>query len=246
MKLVLIGYGQMGKAVAAAAIARNHEIVLTVASANSAEINRLAEYDADVALEFSRPDTVFDNVCKCLEARIPVVCGTTGWGDRIMTAKDLATHYNTGFLYASNFSLGVNIFFEINKKLAALMQHLPQYTVSIKEIHHTRKKDAPSGTAITLAEQIISEGNARHLSGWQLVAEGEAPTNERLPIVAHRAGDVPGTHSIRYDDATDSIEIIHTAKNRNGFALGAVLAAEFICGKKGVFTMQDVLAGTIV
>ena len=231
MKIALLGYGRMGKTIEQIAIQRGHEIVLKVDE-------NTKEYDikiADIAIDFSIPSVAFENISNCLNNSIPVVCGTTGWLAKFEEAKDLCKQKSGGFIYASNFSLGVNIFFELNEKLAKMMSNLEQYEISLEEIHHTKKLDAPSGTAITLAEGIIKNTNKEN---WALNV-----TNNKteIPIIAKRIDDVPGTHSIEYKSATDTIEIKHTAHSRDGFALGAVVAAEWLVGKKGVFTMKDVL-----
>jgi 4-hydroxy-tetrahydrodipicolinate reductase len=195
---------------------------------------------ADVAIEFSSPAAALKNVQTCLDAGIPVVCGTTGWNQYIVQAKEHCMATDGSFLYASNFSIGVNLFFELNRQLAALMNDWPDYDVSISETHHTGKKDAPSGTAITLAEQVLE--NIKSKKHWHSTWQNTEQTNpEILPVHSFRKEDVPGTHSVRYASEIDDIEIIHTAHSRKGFALSAVLAAEFIKNRKGVFTMRDVL-----
>jgi 4-hydroxy-tetrahydrodipicolinate reductase len=190
---------------------------------------------ADVAIEFTRPDSAWENVQQCLSAGVNVVCGTTGWNEHLKEAQAKAREHNAAFLQASNFSIGVNIFFEVNKLLATLMIKCPGYDVTIDETHHTQKKDVPSGTAITLAEQIIQNLGKKK---WALNDFNEEGA---IPIFAHRVENVPGTHSIRYSSPIDDIEITHTAHNRDGFALGAVMAAEYINGRHGVFSMKDVL-----
>ena len=230
MKIALLGYGKMGKTIEQIAVARGHEIVLKIDNAET-------PYDitiADVAIEFSTPNSAFANISNSLTYKVPVVAGTTGWLSQYNEAVALCKAQQTAFLYASNFSIGVNVFFALNKTLAKLMLGLKEYEVAIEEIHHTQKLDAPSGTAITLAEGIIAETDK---AGWHLDTAGE---NE-IPIVAKRIDSTPGTHIITYSSEVDTIEIKHTAHNRNGFALGAVLAAEWIVGKQGVFTMSDVL-----
>ncbi|MBM0654143.1 4-hydroxy-tetrahydrodipicolinate reductase [Capnocytophaga genosp. AHN8471] len=230
MKIALLGYGKMGKTIEQIAVARGHEIVLKIDNAET-------PYDitiADVAIEFSTPNSAFANISNSLTHKVPVVAGTTGWLSQYNEAVALCKAQQTAFLYASNFSIGVNVFFALNKTLAKLMSGLKEYEVAIEEIHHTQKLDAPSGTAITLAEGIIAETDK---AGWHLDTAGE---NE-IPIVAKRIDSTPGTHIITYNSEVDTIEIKHTAHNRNGFALGAVLAAEWIVGKQGVFTMSDVL-----
>ena len=236
MKIALIGYGKMGKTIEQVALIRGHEIVLKITSANQHQMDTEHLQLADVAIEFTRPESARENVLKCLAAGINVVCGTTGWNESLEDACKSTQTHKVAFLHASNFSVGVNIFFEVNKLLAALMNSQPEYSVSIEETHHTQKKDAPSGTAITLAEQIIPA--IERLKGWSLNTEDDSST---LPIIAHRIENVPGTHKISYSSAIDIIDIIHTAHNRDGFALGAVLAAEYIMDKKGIFTMKDVL-----
>jgi 4-hydroxy-tetrahydrodipicolinate reductase len=236
MKIALIGYGKMGKTIEQVAIKRGHEIVLRITSANKQDMDAAHLRNADVAIEFTRPEFAKEHVITCLHAGISVVSGTTGWNSGLDSAREAALANKLAFLHASNFSIGVNIFFEVNKMLARLMSGHPEYIASMVETHHTQKKDAPSGTAITLAEQIIERTDS--LSEWKLQ---DKATPGALPITALRIDDVPGTHKISYDSAIDSIEITHTAHNREGFALGAVLAAEFIAGRQGVFTMQDVL-----
>ncbi|KAB1067703.1 4-hydroxy-tetrahydrodipicolinate reductase [Tamlana haliotis] len=231
MKIALLGYGKMGKTIEQIAINRGHEIVLTIDKNDS-------DYDisqADVAIDFSIPTVAFNNISKCLNNNVPVISGTTGWLDHYDEAVALCKEKNGAFIYASNYSLGVNIFFELNKTLAKMMSTLKQYNISMEEIHHTQKLDAPSGTAISLAEDVIAQ-NANY-KGWKL-DEGDETT---IPIVAKRIEDVPGTHTVAYDSEVDTINIEHIAHNRQGFALGAVVAAEWIIGKAGVFTMNDVL-----
>ena len=236
MKIALIGYGKMGKTIEQVALKRGHEIVLKITTANQHQMDTEHLQLADVAIEFTRPESARENVLKCLAAGINVVCGTTGWNESLEDACKSTQTHNVAFLHASNFCVGVNIFFEVNKLLASLMNSQPEYSVSIEETHHTQKKDAPSGTAITLAEQIIPA--IERLKGWSLNTEDDRAT---LPIIAHRIENVPGTHKISYSSSIDTIDIIHTAHNRDGFALGAVLAAEYIMGKNGIFTMKDVL-----
>lgn len=231
MKIALVGYGKMGKIIDEIATRRNHEIVARLnESPNSENLNK-----ADVVIEFSNPEVAFNNIKTCLENKIPVICGTTGWLDSKPEIEKIAAENNTAFLYGSNFSLGVNLFFALNEKLADLMKNFPEYHVQLEEIHHTHKKDAPSGTAISLAEGIIK--NDQRFEGWKL---DETKENE-LGIFAIREDEVPGTHSVFYRSEVDEIEIKHTAYSRNGFALGAVIAAEWIQGKTGNFSMNDVL-----
>jgi 4-hydroxy-tetrahydrodipicolinate reductase len=236
MKIAIIGYGKMGKAIAEIAEQRGHSIVLKIDRSNLDEFNPENLSKADVAIEFTGPHSAFDNINACLENNIPVISGSTGWADRLDEMKNKSAKKNTGFVYASNFSVGVNIFFEINKKLASLMAPHNEYDVSVEETHHTQKLDAPSGTAITLAEQILKEVKRKK----QWVNEiGNNP--DELEIISRRVDPAPGTHHISYSSPIDTIDIIHTAHNRKGFATGAVLAAEFIKDKKGFFTMKDVL-----
>lgn len=236
MNIALIGYGKMGKAIEEIAVAKGHDIVLRININNKDEFTVTNLQKADVAIEFTGPESAVDNICKCLEAGVPLVCGSTGWLEHWQEVEKYCMEKNGSFIYASNFSIGVNIFFEVNKKLAALMASQPAYDVSIEETHHTEKKDAPSGTAITLAEQAITSLSRK--SSW---AKEQSTDKGALIIESKRIDPAPGTHIVKYSSAVDDIEIIHTAHNRNGFAGGAVLAAEFIEGKKGIFTMKDVL-----
>jgi 4-hydroxy-tetrahydrodipicolinate reductase len=226
----------MGHAIEQIALQRGHQIVIRITSANRHELAGRELASADVAIEFTGPESGRDNVLKCLAAGVAVVSGTTGWNMHLGDAYKAANDNGAAFLHASNFSLGVNIFFEVNKLLASLMNDRTEYNTSIEETHHTQKKDAPSGTAITLAEQII--GHVDRIDHWEL---NGAAGNGNIPIIAHRLENVPGTHKIAYTSSTDDIEITHTAHNRDGFAMGAVLAAEYIAGKNGVFFMKDVL-----
>ena len=236
MKIALIGYGKMGKAIEGIAIERGHEIVLRIDAENTEALNNDNLQQADLAIEFTNPDSAINNIKQCFDAAIPVVCGTTGWLEHWDQIKADCENKNGTFLYASNFSIGVNLFFELNKKLAQLMQNRPEYNCSIEEIHHTAKKDAPSGTAITIAENIIASNPNK--KNWVL---GETADINSLSITSKRIDPAPGTHIVSYNSVIDSIEIKHTAHNRIGFATGAVLAAEFLLGKKGVYGMGDVL-----
>lgn len=236
MNIALIGYGKMGKAIEQIALERGHSIVLKIDVDNAGSLTKENLQKAQVAIEFTGPESAFSNVMKCLETGTPVVCGSTGWLQRLDEAKALCTASNGSMLVASNFSVGVNIFFELNKRLAELMQHHKEYEVSMQEIHHTAKKDAPSGTAITLAEQILKINDSKKL--W---VNRQPQSGDELSIISKREDPAPGTHSIKYYSAIDDIEIIHTAHNRQGFALGAVLAAEYIHDKHGCFAMKDVL-----
>ena len=226
----------MGKAIEGIAVERGHEIVLKINSENNHDLNKEALQLADVAIEFTNPHSAIQNITRCFDAGIPVVCGTTGWLEHWEQIKSDCENKNATLLYASNFSIGVNLFFELNKKLAQLMQNRPEYNCAIEEIHHTAKKDAPSGTAITIAENIISLNPNK--KNWVL---GETDNTDFLSITSKRIDPAPGTHIVSYNSAIDSIEIKHTAHNRIGFATGAVLAAEFVLGKKGVFGMGDVI-----
>jgi 4-hydroxy-tetrahydrodipicolinate reductase len=232
MKIALLGYGRMGKEIEKIALQRGHEIVLKIEEKQTYDITL-----ADVAIDFSIPSAAFENITHCFEKGVPVISGTTGWLDNYNEAVAICNEHQGGFIYASNFSLGVNIFFELNRQLANMMQAWEDYSISIEEIHHTKKLDAPSGTAITLAEGIIENTSKE---AWEL-DENQTLKNQTIPITAKRIPEVPGTHSIGYDSEIDSIEIKHTAHNRKGFALGAVVAAEWIVGKTGVYTMKDVL-----
>jgi 4-hydroxy-tetrahydrodipicolinate reductase len=236
MKLALIGYGKMGKAIEEIALHKGHEIVLKIGRSNIEEFNNERLSQADVAIEFTNPHSALENVKKCVEAGVPVVCGSTGWTDQLDEIKSLVADRNGSFIFASNFSVGVNIFFEVNKHLATLMSAHPDYEVILEETHHTQKKDAPSGTAITLAEQVMQQ--LKRKKRW---VNELSDLPEDLEIISQRIDPAPGTHNVRYSSAIDNIEIIHTAHNRKGFASGAVLAAEFIKDRKGVFTMKDVL-----
>lgn len=230
MKIALLGYGKMGKAIEAIAQSRGHEIVLRKSSGQP--FDGLSH--AEVAIDFSVPTSAVENISAALETGIPVISGTTGWLDNYKKMTELAEQKDGAFLYGSNFSLGVNLFFELNAYLATLMRRFPEYKVRMTEIHHTQKLDAPSGTAISLAHDIIDRSD---YSGWGL---GKAAADE-IAITAERIDKVPGTHTVYYECPVDTIEITHTAHSREGFALGAVLAAEWIIGKKGVFSMKDVL-----
>lgn len=230
MKIALLGYGKMGKVIERIALERGHEIVLKKSSTSSYE----GLENAEVAIDFSIPDSAVCNIKQCFDTNVPVICGTTGWLERYNEMVSLCESKNGSFIYGSNFSLGVNIFFELNNYLAKMMSNLKQYKVSMEEIHHTQKLDAPSGTAISLAKDIIDNSD---YTSWTL----NNPTENGILIDAKRIENVPGTHSIFYDSSVDQIEIKHTAHNREGFALGAVVAAEWLVNKKGVFTMKDVL-----
>lgn len=230
MKIALLGYGKMGKIIEQIALSRGHDIVIRATKDSQYTIT-----DADVAIEFSVPNAAVENISNCINHQIPVVSGTTGWLEHYNELVSLCKEKNGAFLYASNFSLGVNIFFEINKQLAKIMSQFEQYQVSMEEIHHTQKLDKPSGTAISLAEGIIKEHST--YSDWKL----DETSENNIPIFSKRLPEVPGTHTISYTSKVDTITISHEAHSREGFALGAVLAAEWIKNKKGVFSMKDVL-----
>jgi 4-hydroxy-tetrahydrodipicolinate reductase len=231
MKIALLGYGRMGKSIEKIAVQRGHEIVLKVDEfTKSYDIT-----EADIAIDFSIPSVAYDNISNCLNNNIPVISGTTGWLEKYQDITELCKEKNGAFIYASNYSLGVAIFFELNEYLAKMMGNLSQYDISMEEIHHTKKLDEPSGTAISLAEGIIKHTSKQN---WAL----NVTNNDlEIPIVSKRISDTPGTHSIEYKSEVDSIEIKHTAHNRQGFALGAVVAAEWLLNKTGIFTMKDVL-----
>lgn len=236
MRIALIGYGKMGQMIESIALERGHEIVLKINIDNTEDFNPSNMHRADVAIEFTSPHSAFSNVSQCLEWGVPVVSGSTGWNDRLEEAKKLCLQKGGSFLHASNFSIGVNIFFEVNKLLARLMAQHPEYEPILKEVHHTAKLDAPSGTAVTLAEQVLQ--HLPHKKSW---VNGAAQKATDLAIISERIDPAPGTHFVTYSSEIDDIEIIHTAHNRKGFALGAVLAAEFVATRKGVFSMSEVL-----
>jgi 4-hydroxy-tetrahydrodipicolinate reductase len=237
MNIALIGYGKMGKVIEQIASERGHAVNLKIDLNNINDFNKENLHKSDVAIEFTGPHSAYENVMRCLEADIPVVCGSTGWLDQYEKVTDYCTKRNGAFLYASNFSIGVNIFFELNKHLAKIMNRQAEYDIRLTEVHHTAKKDAPSGTAITLAEQVIE--NVDRKTTW---INHVAGNEHELSITSLREDPAPGTHKVLYTSKVDDIEIIHTAHSRDGFALGAVLAAEFLKDKKGIFNMKDVLA----
>jgi 4-hydroxy-tetrahydrodipicolinate reductase len=236
MKIALIGYGKMGKEIEQVAIGRGHEIVLKVDQQKSRSITPRELQQAEAAIEFSTPESAFKNILLCFDAGVPVVAGTTGWLDKMDQAKSACLSSEGTLFYASNYSIGVNIFFQLNRYLASIMNNYEEYGPSIEEIHHIHKKDSPSGTGITLAEDLLREISRKQT--WQ---EGSPTGSSVLPIDSRREGEVPGTHTVRYTSPVDAIEITHIAHNRKGFALGAVLAAEWIQGRKGVFGMNDLL-----
>ena len=231
MKIALFGYGKMGKTIERIAIERGHEIVAKI-DIDTTD-NNIS--DADVAIDFSIPKEAFNNIIKCFDQNTPIVSGTTGWLNKYTEAVQLCKNKNGAFIYASNYSLGVNLFFELNKKLASMMRNFKEYDIQMEETHHTQKLDAPSGTAITLAEDIIENSTKNK---WTL---GVTDSKDEIPIVSKRIDNVPGIHKVIYNSVVDEIEIKHTAKSRDGFALGAIIAAEWLHDKKGVYTMKDVL-----
>lgn len=236
MNIALIGYGKMGKAIEEIAVQHGHTIVLKIDVDNANEFTKENLAKADVAIEFTGPHSAYDNLKKLMQVGTATVCGSTGWLEKLDEIKNDCQKNNNGFIYASNYSVGVNIFFEVNKKLAALMKDHHDYDVQLTEIHHTAKKDAPSGTGITLAEQVLE--NIPRKKNW---VNHISDNPEDLEILSERIDPAPGTHKIKYSSAIDDIEIIHTAHTRMGFALGAVLAAEFLKGKKGIYGMKEVL-----
>ena len=236
MKIALIGYGKMGHMIEEIAVQRGHQVVLKIHIDNTEKFTKENTAAADVAIEFTAPDVAYQNVLRCFDYGVPVVSGSTGWNENLPQAKEVCRQKGGAFLHASNFSIGVNIFFQVNKLLARLMASQPDYEVALKEIHHTQKRDAPSGTAVTLAEQVLE--SLERKKNW---VNGPSQQPGELSIISERLDPAPGTHHVKYTSEVDDIEIIHTAYNRKGFALGAVLAAEFLAGKQGVFTMDDVL-----
>ena len=237
MKIAIIGYGKMGKTIEGL-IGDKHDIVLRISSQNTSEMTIENLQKADVAIEFSTPDAAYSNILKCFEANLPIVVGTTAWLDKLKEISQLCKEQNQALFYASNFSIGVNLFFELNRKLAKMMSDYPNYRLQIDEIHHTQKLDAPSGTAITLAEGILDVNESK--LDW---TNEVSPYEDVIGIVSHRKEDVKGTHIISYSSDIDTIEIKHTAHTRAGFALGAIQAAEWMIegNKRGVFTMKDML-----
>ena len=236
MKIALVGYGKMGMAIEEIAVKKGHEIVLKITIDNTEDMTMANLQKADVAIEFTGPESAFNNVKMCIEAGVPVVSGSTGWLSKWDEVKNLCLEKNGSLIYASNYSIGVNLFFEVNRYLAKLMSAYTDYDVKLEEIHHTQKKDAPSGTAITLAEQVLQ--NIATKKQW---VNHVSDKEYELEIISERVDPAPGTHKIKYTSAIDDIEIIHTAHNRIGFAGGALKAAEFLNDKKGIYTMKDVL-----
>lgn len=236
MNIALVGYGKMGKAIERMAQQRGHQILFRIGSQNRDLLQSPQFSGIDAVIEFTGPASAKQNVLALLEKGLPVVSGSTGWNDGLPEAEKVCKEAGAAFLHSSNFSVGVQLFFLLNQKLAQLMAPHPEYRLSVSETHHTEKKDAPSGTAVTLAQGILKENTA--FQTWHLGAEDQSAS---IPVEALRIAGVPGTHVVRYDSEIDTIEISHTAHSRDGFALGAVLAAEFLAGRKGVFSMQDVL-----
>lgn len=236
MKIALIGYGKMGKTIEKLAVARGHEIVLKIDVSNYDELTTENLRKADVAIEFTRPESAINNIQSCFKAGIPIVSGTTGWVEKKGEVDALCKSYKGAFFYASNYSVGVNIFFALNRYLATLMKTQPQYDIEMEEIHHTEKLDAPSGTAITLAEGIMEQISSK--KEW---INQPSQQTDLLPIISKRIPKVKGTHQINYTSAIDDLEIKHVAHSREGFANGAIQAAEWIIGKEGCFGMQDML-----
>lgn len=236
MRIVLIGYGKMGKEIERLALGRGHTIVARIDVDNAHELSNLSSQEVDVAIEFSNPAAAFANISTCIERQIPVVCGTTGWLDKKNEIEKATAEHDATFFYASNYSIGVNLFFQLNRNLAKLMAPHIEYDIYTNEIHHLEKKDSPSGTAITIAEGIIDAYSGR--TKW---VNNEIPKANEVPIWSQRESTIPGTHTVKYISQVDQIEITHEAFSREGFALGAVIAAEWIQGKKGILGMEDML-----
>lgn len=233
MKIALFGYGKMGKEIEQIALNRGHEIVLKIRENEKYDISK-----ADIGIDFSVPNAALHNIISCFKNNIPVISGTTGWLDDFDKALTVCKENKGSFIYASNFSIGVNLFFELNKSLAKMMNPHKDYSLDVEEIHHTKKLDTPSGTAISIAEQIIKNSSK---SDWELIEDSVNQDSNSVPISAKRILDTPGTHKVSYKSEIDSIEIKHIANNRKGFALGAIIAAEWLIKKNGIYTMKDVL-----
>ena len=236
MKIVLIGYGKMGKEIERLALGRGHQIIAKIDVENQADLQALTSADADVAIEFSNPASAYTNIVACIHKQIPVVCGTTGWLEKKKEIEVLTKEKNSTFFYASNYSIGVNLFFRLNKMLAKLMSPHVEYDIFTNEIHHVEKKDSPSGTAITIAEGIIDAYAIK--DKW---VNNKIPAANEVAIWSQRESIIPGTHTVKYISKVDQIEITHEAFSREGFALGAVIAAEWVQDKKGVLSMDDML-----
>lgn len=250
MKAAIIGYGKMGREIEKILTQRGHQVALVIDTDNAADLDAAHLSEIDVALEFTTPDTAYANIRTCIECGVPVVSGTTGWTGRLAELQELCRTKGSAMFYTSNYSLGVNLMFRLNRQLAALVNRVGSYEVSIEEIHHTQKKDAPSGTAITLAEGIIDSLATKN--AWVNYAPGIERSENRIDhlsdaqadqiaIRSIREGVVPGTHTVTYESMDDILELKHTIKNRRTLAMGAVIASEFICGKQGVYTMDDLL-----
>jgi len=233
MKIALFGYGKMGKEIEQIALKRGHEIVLKIRENEKYDISK-----ADIGIDFSVPNAALHNIISCFKNNVPVISGTTGWLDDFDKALTVCKENKGSFIYASNFSIGVNLFFELNKSLAKMMSTHKDYSLDVEEIHHTKKLDTPSGTAISIAEQIIKNSSK---SNWELIENSVKKDSNSVPILAKRILDTPGTHKVSYKSEIDSIEIKHIANNRKGFALGAIIAAEWLIKKNGIYTMKDVL-----
>ncbi|MFR9603571.1 MAG: 4-hydroxy-tetrahydrodipicolinate reductase [Rikenellaceae bacterium] len=236
MKVAIIGYGKMGREIEKILIERGHTVPLIIDMDNSGDLNAENLADIDVAIEFTTPSTAYANLVKCIESKTPVVSGTTGWLDKFDELKALCAKCSGAMFYASNYSLGVNLMFRINKQLAQLMNKFNGYAVEVEEIHHIHKVDAPSGTAITIAEGLIENLDTK--SGW---VNDTTPQEGQIEIKSIREGEVPGTHTVTYESPDDILELKHTIKNRSTLAYGAVIASEFLCGKVGVYSMEDML-----
>ncbi|GAB1447281.1 MAG: 4-hydroxy-tetrahydrodipicolinate reductase [Bacteroidetes bacterium] len=245
MKIALLGYGKMGMAIEKIALAKNYEIVYKVTLENAFDFMPVSLKNVDVAIDFSMPTAAVDNILKCFEAGVPVVVGTTGWYDQLDEIRKKAEAEGQALVYSSNFSIGVNLFYKLNKILASMMRHFDSYDVMIEEVHHTAKKDHPSGTALSLAQHIMAEFPSKNTIKERLIFDKNQPSQSakahELLIESLREGDVTGIHTVKYESVIDSIEITHDAKSRYGFAKGALMAAEWIVGKKGVYTMDDIL-----
>lgn len=239
MKIALIGYGKMGHMIERMALSRGHEVVCRIDKGDEDGFASAAFCSADVAIEFTTPQTAESNIRKAWQAGVPVVCGTTGWTERLPLLRQELQHNGRALFWTSNFSVGVNVFFALNRFLGRLMQSFPQYGVAVEEIHHIHKLDAPSGTAVSLADDIVALSSEKQR--WQLLSGTDVPAADAVPVRSVRTGEVPGTHIVTYDSAVDTITLRHEAKSREGFAAGAVLAAEFLKGKQGFFDMNDLL-----
>lgn len=245
MKIALLGYGKMGKAIEKIAEVKNHEIVYRVDLNNAFDFLPVSLQNVDVAIDFSMPTAAVDNILKCFEAKVPIVVGTTGWYDQFDLIKEKCLNENQSLVHSTNFSIGVNIFYKLNKILSSMMANYSDYDVMIEEIHHTQKKDHPSGTALTLAKHILKDNQRKDKIKDRLIFDSKQASQSVKPnellIESMREGDVTGTHTVRYESVIDSISITHDAKSRYGFAKGALLAAEWIVDKKGIYTMDDIL-----